>query len=643
VPPDRSAPRFPSGHRGRTIPATMRLLVTPVPQRVEALGAARALPRDRTIVLTGEALSAGMAGARALQAALERYAGVRWEIRAWSTLAEREGAVATIDTRATPRAESYHLTIGEERIGIVAHDAAGLFYAFMTLAQLVRQHGRRLPQVHIEDWPDFAQRGLMLDVSRDKVPTMETLFGLVDMLAEWKVNQLQLYMEHTFAYERHRAVWKDASPFTGEEILALDAYCRERHVELVPNQNSFGHMARWLTKKPYNDVAEAPRGVTLPWGKLPPFTLDPSDARSIALIEELYAELLPHFTSGSFNVGCDETFDLGRGKSARICEERGVGRVYLDFLLKIHALCRRHGRRMMFWGDIVLQHPELIAEVPEDVIALDWGYEHDHPFEAETEAFARAGRDFYVCPGAGGWNSFLGRTDNTIANIRNATEHGLRNGASGVLNTEWGDNGHMQPLPVAWLGMLYGAAMSWSPGASADMDIARSLSLHAFDDPSGVTGRVAYDLGNAYTINGARTRNGSLLQQLYFLPVENDWPMQRARPGGFADTSEELAAMIARLDAATMRRPDATLIADELRCAAALADAGATIGATKQARMEGAGAAKLRAGWRRAAKQIEAAAPEFQRVWLARNRPGGLRDSVARLEQTAKMLRQAAS
>src|SRR5690606_38528252 len=98
-----------------------------------------------------------------------------------------------------------------------------------------------LPCLELEDWPDFAQRGVMLDISRDKVPSLGTLRELVDSLARWKVNQVQLYMEHTFAYPGHDLVWKDASPLTGAEIRELDAWCAARHVELVPNQNSFGH------------------------------------------------------------------------------------------------------------------------------------------------------------------------------------------------------------------------------------------------------------------------------------------------------------------------------------------------------------------------------------------------------------------
>ena len=626
----------------------MKLLLAPVPQSVEITGGWHTLSRDRTIVLFGEAASAAWLQARELRDAIERYAGVRWDVRAASGLAEREGVVASIDHKIAKR-EGYHLTIGEERIGIVARDGAGLAHGFATLTQLVRQFGRRLPRLHIEDHPDFPNRGVMLDISRDKVPTMATLYGLVDMLAEWKVNQFQLYMEHTFAYDRHRAVWKDASPITGEEVMALDAYCRERYIDLVPNQNSFGHMERWLTKPAYRDLAEVPEGVSLPHRKMllvrpEKFStaLNPLDRRSIALIEGLYAELLPHFSSKDMNVGCDETWELGQGRSKRACKTRGTGGVYVDFLLKIHKLCEQHGRNMQFWGDIVMQHPELIGEIPRDVTALEWGYEADHPFDADTKAFRKAGLPYYVCPGAGGWISLIGRTDNAMANIRSATTSGRKHGAAGVLNTEWGDGGHMQPLPVAYLGFLYGASMSWSPRASAEMNVPGALSLHAFDDPSGVTGRAAYDLGNAYQTCGARSRNGTLLAQLYFLPLENDWPMQRVRAGGFEDTSAELAATVARIDASRMRRADAQQIADEYACAVEMADVGAVIGAAKYARVNGAGVTKLRAAYKRAAKRLDAIVPEYERLWLARNRPGGMRDSVWRIASMASQLRKAA-
>ena len=70
------------------------------------------------------------------------------------------------------------------------------------MRQLLRQFGRRLPCLKIRDWPDFARRGVMLDISRGRVPKLETLLELVEHLADFKINEFQLYTEHTFAYRK---------------------------------------------------------------------------------------------------------------------------------------------------------------------------------------------------------------------------------------------------------------------------------------------------------------------------------------------------------------------------------------------------------------------------------------------------------
>jgi len=166
-------------------------------------------------------------------------------------------------------------------------------------------------------------RGIMLDISRDKVPTMETLYNLVDMLLEFKINQFQLYTEHTFAYKNHKTVWENASPMTPEQIRELDIFCKKRFIELVPNQNSFSHIDRWLKHPEYNSLAEVPET---------PHSLNPENPDSIKLLAELYAELLPNFSSKQFNVGCDETAQLGECGSSNAVSKLRKGRVYLNFL-----------------------------------------------------------------------------------------------------------------------------------------------------------------------------------------------------------------------------------------------------------------------------------------------------------------------
>lgn len=363
--------------------------------------------------------------------------------------------------------ERYTMTINAEGVLIEGDSSAACFYAICTLIQIINQSGLHLPHLHIEDYPDFARRGVMLDISRDKVPSMATLYALVDQLASWKINEFQLYTEHTFAYRKHRSVWRYASPMTGEQIMALDAYCRERFIDLVPNQNSFGHWHRWLKHSEYQHLAESPDGIDLHiMLERAPFSLSPAVPESLQLLDELYSELLPYFSSQYCNVGCDETFDLGKGRSQQLCQEQGVGRVYLNFLTQVSKLVEKHGRTMQFWGDIILQHPELVSALPKNAVALEWGYEADHAFDADGAQFAAAGIPFYVCPGTSSWLTLVGRTHNMIGNLENAAAQGIKHGAIGFLNTDWGDLGHWQPLPVSYAGYAYGAALSWAYSAN---------------------------------------------------------------------------------------------------------------------------------------------------------------------------------
>lgn len=522
-------------------------------------------------------------------------------------------------------AQGYRLRLTPERITVQAADAAGAFYAQQTLRQLLQHDGDAWPACAIEDWPDYPTRGVMLDISRDKVPTMATVCALVDQLAEWKINHLELYTEHTFAYRNHRAVWQEASPFTAAEIRQLDAYCRERFVELVPNQNSFGHFERWLKHPAYHCLAESPAGFTTPWGQRSACgsVLCPEEPRTVALLAELYTELLPNFTSRKFNVGCDETWELGAGRSQTACAQRGKGRVYLEFLLKIHKLVSQHGRTMHFWGDIILQHPELVAELPRDVVVLEWGYEADHKFAEHGALFARAGRPFYVCPGTSSWCTLTGRTANCLGNLENAAVNGLAHGATGFLNTDWGDGGHWQYLPVSYLGFAAGAALAWC--AAANRDLARTLPAlldrHVFHDRAGVMGKLVYDLGNAYQVTGHLLGNSTLFHHLLASGRDRDL-FKNVDKARLAAAGEFIAATLLPLRRARMERPDAELIQAEFAQAARMATHACDRALPTN---NDALAADLR--------EIIA---EHRRLWLARNRPGGLADSAARLEARLK-------
>jgi hypothetical protein len=569
--------------------------------------------------------------ARRFQQALSDRLRLQWELIASPVTPRAQiGLALSLQPDRLTQSQGYELTIGPNGIDIVAAGEAGLFYGVCTLIQLLQAADEpSLPGVRINDWPDFPVRGVMLDISRDKVPTFETTCALIDRLASWKINQFQLYTEHTFAYTRHPAVWAGASPFTGEEILALDEFCRERCAELVPNQNSFGHMHRWLELPRYQALAEAPHGFDFPWGEHSdgPFSLNPLDPGSLALVTELFDELLPHFSSLQFNVGCDETFDLGQGRSRVECERLGAGRVYSNYLRQVYEAVSARDHIMQFWGDIIVQYPDLVPELPQDAIALDWGYEADHPFEAHSALFAQAGLPFYVCPGTSTWNSISGRTTNALGNLRNAAENGLKFGARGYLNTEWGDNHHWQPRAVNDLGFAMGAAFSWAYEVNREVDVPRAIGHYAFDDPTGNLGRVAYDLGEVYRAIGFVPHNSSALFWMLYEPLA---VVREYRETVSEKTLHEALAAIDRamapLAQAHSRRADADIVQREFEYAAHLL----RLGAQRGLYAIGAPSARTASEFNR---RLADAAAEFEEVWVLRNRLGGLRDSLARFRQ----------
>ena len=454
----------------------------------------------------------------------------------------------------------------------------------------------------------FAVRSYMLDISRDKVPTMGTLKQLVEILEKFNYNQLQLYTEHTFAYSKHETVWKDASPMTAQEIRELDLFCAMHGIDLVPNQNSFGHLERWLVKPEYNHLAELPHGgAPLPWGgfKKDPTTLCPTDPASLEFLAGLYDELLPNFESRLFNIGCDETFDLlGEGRSAAAVKEKGEGRVYLEFLLKVAELVRKRGKRPMFWGDVILRHPELVPELPKDLIALDWGYEGNHPFMDEAAKFAAAGLDFYVCPGTSSWNSLAGRVENMRENMIAAERAGHLHGAKGFMVTDWGDGGHWQPLAASLPGLILGGNLAYSGASAAKMDLEDALNA-VMGVPLGGT---LLRLGTLYLRGGALRANASEL----FRILANDRGYSR-HPGLTDHILTEISAIAegCRHDAARFAGGAYPNVwAQEIMYMANLVDAACN---------------------RRDEKRLRFLREEHGRVWRLRNREGGRADSLAKL------------
>jgi hexosaminidase len=572
-------------------------------------------------------------------------------------LTGRAASSATLDvlveTDASLPEEGYALDVDDNVVTMLHRDERALQYARATLAQLQEQHPDGLPGVRIRDWPDFPVRGYMLDVSRDRVPTRDTLARLVGLCATARINHVELYTEHTFAYRDHEVVWRNASPITPDDVQWLDAMCREQGIDLVANQNCFGHMGRWLAHDEYRERAEAPDGIEpLPGFRMPPSVLAPTPENA-AFAHALFTELLANFTSRRVNINCDETFDLGFGVSKGRVERDGKERVYCEHLRRIIEPLVDDGRLVHYWADIVRKHPALAREIPDGATPVCWTYEAPSAlergspidpsvrtlldklgidvdsfsgFDANTRPLADAGVPFWVAPGTSAWDSLVGRIDNAFGNLLDAARTGRERDARGYLITDWGDNGHLQPPSVSFAPLLYGGAVAWCAATNHDADAAHLLDRYAFDDSSGHLGAAVVELGRQWNRTGLGAMNGSPLQGALVTSALGLSSGGEASVPATLEVVERIEAAIAEVGAARPACRDADIVRAELEQAARLARQGAW-------RLIAAAGGPAPAPAELRADLAEAIAAQRE-VWLRRARPGGLDDSVARLEAT---------
>jgi hypothetical protein len=368
-------------------------------------------------------------------------------------------------------------------------------------------------------------------------------------------------------------------------------------------------------------------------------TLNPVDPNSLVLVDELFNELTPNFQSRLLHVGCDEAI-LGKGWSKAACEEKGIGRVYMDYLLDIHRLVKQQDRTMLFWADIVLHYPEVIKDMPKDMVAMVWGYEAQHPFLDQGQKMKDAGIPFYVCPGVSSWGSPLGRTDVMLANIKNAAENGLKTGAIGFLNCDWGDYiGDWEHWTISYPGFAYGAAMSWAVESNKELDLARAMDRHVLMDEADVLGQLLLDLGKTYKETGVMLWDRTLLAAyVYYQNDPLDSPnLKDGTIENLTKTIESIETLLKDLDQVKMKHPDARLIIDEVRNDAAIAIHFSRIGMAR-IQSQSASISTIPDDLKKElAQDIDPIIPEFRRLWLQRNRPGGLDQTAGVFENLLKV------
>jgi hypothetical protein len=355
--------------------------------------------------------------------------------------------------------ECYILKVDSDGIMIVANGSSGLFYGVQTLKQLIRanSNGNAIPCLTISDYPQIRWRGYSDDITRGSSPTLDFLKREIRIAAEYKLNFFTFYIEHQFEFKKHPKIGPPDGSLKPEELSELVEYAKQYHIEIIGCFQSFGHFANILKHPEYSHLGESG------------WIISPAFEESYLLLSDLYSDLAPLTPFEFFNVCCDETQGLGEGPSKTMLEKVGIEGLYAYHINRIYDILKnKYGKRVMMWGDIALQHPGIIPQLPKDIVILDWAYDPRDNFESTIIPFKDAGFEFFVCPGVSCWSRILPDFQTAIINIQHFYRDGAKHGALGAWNTTWDDDGE-NLFNYNWHGILWGAECSWRP-LESDID-----------------------------------------------------------------------------------------------------------------------------------------------------------------------------
>ena len=402
--------------------------------------------------------------------------------------------------------EGYLLEITTDKIHIKAMTDVGAYYALKTLKQIIAHDKNELTTLRIFDEPDLKIRGVMQDISRGKVPTLETLKKEIDFLADLKYNHFEVYIEGTsFEYKKYSKYQKHGNYLTQEEYRELEKYADEHYIDLVPNMNGFGHMGEWLEIPEFEHLRETD-GLFHIWGSArKSATLDASNKDSIKFVESLYTELLDISTSKYFNMDFDEPFELGTGKSQKLCLEKGKEVVFKEYFDNAAKVVKSKNKKPLLWADVIINHPDIVEKFDDEATLIDWGYNLDYPFDKHGKMLEKTKKKFIMAPGTSTWGVVTGRIDDMIYSVKNAATAAIRYHGEGIIMTDWGDFGHIQYFPFSFPGFIYAAMCAWNNEASYKYSLIAYLKRIVGDDEA----IIILDLENYTRLEGAYRSYGS--------------------------------------------------------------------------------------------------------------------------------------
>ncbi|XP_022083077.1 uncharacterized protein LOC110975172 isoform X2 [Acanthaster planci] len=358
--------------------------------------------------------------------------------------------------------EQYRISVADKQMTIQCSDFSGLWNASCTVVQLIRLFNEDgIPAVQISDWPDLRYRGVSLDISCGRVPKLDFLMHLVNILTLLKFNELHLYMKSVEGEEVEGIM-----PYSESELLDLEIYSRWRYMDIIPHLDI------------HSKTELAPKQM------------------------EMFKQILTSFGStSSVNIGATLTKKLLTPSEDSPAGASHIAQLDMQDRLRLMGIKDSHCVR--FCANEVDLNAEIVAKLPVGSVAMHYGCKVDYDYSVACTALTEAGMPFMVCPGTAAWDSIVGCPEAAMNNIHNAVQSAaLSPCAMGLLVTDWAGSMHINQPTISFPGFATASGLAWNKSVPLDFvstKLADIINHYFFMDGACGLGQVIVELGRAET------------------------------------------------------------------------------------------------------------------------------------------------
>jgi len=475
--------------------------IIPTPQTIHPHAGSFKISSQTKIILGSETTKDDLFAVEELNAFLEELKGIRLKVSHENALRKYSSNHIFIGRSVSPlgkqllserggtltpamKEEGYFLDVRDDGVVLIAESARGRYYGAMSLLQMISRHRNSLivPCVSIHDWPAMKIRGISDDISRGQISTVENFKKIIRFLSRHKLNVYALYMEDTFLLKSHPLIGVDRGALSAADVRDLDVYAKQRHVDLIPIFQTLGHWENILLMPEYRRYAEFPGA----------HVLNVSDEFIYKILDQMIGEVSQAFSSLYLHIGADESWDVGLGASKQRVAASDLATVHADHYQRVFSIVKKHKKKPIMYGDILLDHPEILGKIPKDVVVMDWQYHVATEYPGPA-LLTKAGFPLITSPAIMNYTGPFPNYLNSFANIRTFSRDGTN--SLGTITATWNDYGGEALRELNYLGYAWSAECAWN---AAEPDVAEfnQIFLEQFfgNEKAGRLGQILYSL-----------------------------------------------------------------------------------------------------------------------------------------------------